>query len=395
LTFSDANPVQFWDFNCDTFNEKEVPGIFSRCYCQIFNADDTITIQFYDAVNSNPVMKVLDTDNNVLYSAAISEVNNVFTHSFVPSAQGISDQQIQIIVFFQGSQTTLFHSTFDSDLDGWVNEGTGTSWIWDAVNSNSAIVDSITDTNSKYLSRSISGAADIYNIQVSSILFSFTSNTANVLIEAYNGGTLVATIYDEDHTFSAPEALDLNLFAILPAFTSIKIKYTVVGNSSFLMTSFQMNSFGATSGSIAAKSDCLDIKTSHDESILIEYRNNRVFASLNTNIGTPDPEFYLRIPAIFYEENHPEETETIDLSDDSVLQLNAQVRFKKKLEVKPMPQYMHLKTKLVLKMQNVTIDDEQWVCADPYEMGPLPKRHPFRKATCWLSKENYLQRNVL
>jgi hypothetical protein len=396
LTFSDANPVQFWDYNCDTFNEKTVPGIFSRCFCQIFNADDTITVQFYDAVNSNPVMKVLDTDGGILYSAALSEVNNVFTHSFVPSAQGITDQQIQIIVFFQGAQTVLFHSTFDTDLDGWVNEGTGTSWVWDAISNNSAIVDSITDTNSKYLSKSISGAADIYNVQVSSILFSFVANTANVLIEAYNGGTKVATIYDEDHTFSTPEALDLNLFALLPAFTSVKIKYTVSGNSSFLMTSFQMNAFGAGSGAAAAaKSDCIDIKTSHDESVLISYTNNRVFASLNTNIGTPDPEFQLRIPAIFFEESHPEESEVLDLTDNSMVQLNATVKFKKLLQVKMMPQYMHLKTKLVLKMQNVEIDGEQWISVDPYEMGPLAKRHSQRKASCWLTKENYLVRNVL
>lgn len=401
MTFSDANPVQFWDFNCETFNEKEVPGVFSRCFCQIFNADDTITVQFYDTAYShliNPfVLKVLDEDGVVLYSAAIASSNNTYTHSFIPSAQGITDQKVQILVFLQsGASSVVFENNFDSNLDGWVNEGSGTSWIWDSVNSNSAIVDSITDTTSKYLSKTVSGVMDFYTFQLSAILFSFSSNTATVLVEVYNGSTLVATLYNEDHTFSSPESLNLSVSMFLTEFTSIKIRYSVVGNSSFLMTTVRLDKSGLSSGTgRAAKSDCIEIKPDHDESVLITYRNNRVFASLNTNIGTPDPEFYLRIPAIFYEENHPEESEVLDLTDNSMVQLNATVKFKKLLLVKMMPQYMHLKTKLVLKMQNVEIDDEQWISADPYEMGPLAKRHSQRKASCWLTQENYLVRNVL
>lgn len=143
------------------------------------------------------------------------------------------------------------------------------------------------------------------------------------------------------------------------------------------------------------KSDCLDVKTSWSETVLITYSNSRNFASLNYTSVSPDPEFYIRIPAVFFQERFPEEDEVIELSNSRSIQLNAQVKAQRLLEVGPMPFYMHRKLKLVLKHQFVEIAAQEWVKEEPYEQQESNKKWPFRRALCWLTEKDYIIRNVL
>jgi hypothetical protein len=394
LLFSDANPVQFWNINCDTFNEKEVDGVFARCFCAPFNYDDEITIQFTDASGNAFTLYVLDSDNNILYTSSVSGSNNTFTHSFTPSAQGITEDEVQIFIVSNGGGASVINSLFASNLDGWVNEGSGVSWLWDSSEGGCATTAlGLNNQSTKQLVMYVSGAETtmLYNLVLDIVLFTFTSQTANLLIQAYDGGTLVSTLYDEDIVFSASQSYPINTIVAIPKFTNIKVTYSTNGESNIFLKSY----VSAVKGGTGAKSDCIDIKPDHDETVLINYHNNRVFASLNSSVGTPDPEFNLRIPAIFFEERFPEEIEEIELSDNSSIQLNAQVKSQKFLKVKPMPFYMHKKTKLALSFQTVTIDGEEWIKSEAYEIQAGNERHPFRKATCWLTEKDYLVRNVL
>lgn len=144
------------------------------------------------------------------------------------------------------------------------------------------------------------------------------------------------------------------------------------------------------------KSDCLEVMSDADETVLIEYSSNRNLASINYSDVSPDPEFYLRIPAIFYHEKHPQEREVIELSNSRAVQLNAQVKAQRLLKVKDMPPYMHRKLILVLMHQFVTIDLQEWVKEEEYEeiLSSNP-RWPLYKAQCWLTEKDYIMRSVL
>lgn len=143
------------------------------------------------------------------------------------------------------------------------------------------------------------------------------------------------------------------------------------------------------------KSDCLHVKNSHDETVLITYSDNKNFASLNYSLVTPDPEFYIRVPAVFYHERFPEESEVIELSNSRSIQLNGQVKAQRQLETGLMPYYMHRKLKLILKHQFVEIDNQDWVQSEAYELIESSRRNAMRRAFVWLDEKDYIMRNVL
>jgi hypothetical protein len=158
---------------------------------------------------------------------------------------------------------------------------------------------------------------------------------------------------------------------------------------------FGMDSISISSSVLMAKSDCVDIKEDHKETTLITYSNNRPFASLNSSVGTPDHAFNLRIPAVFFKERFPEESEVIELSNSRSIQQNAQVKAQRFLNVGPMPFYMHRKAKLALTFQTVTIDRQDWVKEEAYEVAETKRTHPLSKAQCWLTEKDTIYRNVL
>lgn len=143
------------------------------------------------------------------------------------------------------------------------------------------------------------------------------------------------------------------------------------------------------------KSDCLHVKQAWDETVVVIYSNARNFASLNYSDVSPDPEFFIRIPAVFNEERFPEEQETLELSNSREIQLNGQVKAQRELSIGPVPFYMHRKLKLILKHQFVEIDCQPWVKEEEYEIKAGNKRNLLRQASCWLTEKDYIIRNVL
>lgn len=147
---------------------------------------------------------------------------------------------------------------------------------------------------------------------------------------------------------------------------------------------------------VLAKSDCLDIKTTQEGTILITYSNYRNYSGIINNNGSPDLTFYLRIPAVFNEERYPETDEPMQLSNNRIISLNSQVKKQRLLETDQMPMHMHLKTQQVLKHQFVTIDDVDYVKEEAYEqIENTNKRWPMRRCTCWLTEKEYVVRNIL
>lgn len=144
-----------------------------------------------------------------------------------------------------------------------------------------------------------------------------------------------------------------------------------------------------------AKSDCLDIRTTQRVTQLITYGNvNRNFAGLVYVDASPDIEFQIRIPAIFFHSQPAMEQKGIDLTSKSI---NTYSQFKNKrlLETDYMPDYMHKKVMQVLMHHYVLIDGREWVAQDPYEIVEADRRWPLRKAKVLLTDKNSIIRNIL
>lgn len=262
MVLSDAQPIQFWPVECDTFNQHEADGVHHRCFCQPFQCDDEIIVQGTVAIDSSPPvsddysLQFLDESGNLLltlpFEVSENALNFVYTVSFIPSAL-------------------------------------------------------------------------------------------------------------------SPEICD--------TFVQLKI-------------------VNDTTVTDIAKSDCIEIASSHANSILITYRNHRNFAGLVYEDLSPPLEFHLRIPAIFYHQRFPEEDETMELST-SLVSLNGVMHRQRLLDTDYLPYYMHEKIKFVLKHQFVTVFDKEWVKQEAYEIENGERRWPIKKARCWMSEKDFVHRNVL
>jgi hypothetical protein len=75
--------------------------------------------------------------------------------------------------------------------------------------------------------------------------------------------------------------------------------------------------------------------------------------------------------------------------------LNGTVRKQRQLDVDYVPYYFHEKLKLILKHQLLTVFNRQWVKQEAYEIQDGDRRWPVKKAKCWLSERDFVQRNIL
>ena len=145
---------------------------------------------------------------------------------------------------------------------------------------------------------------------------------------------------------------------------------------------------------IVAKTDCLDLQIEQPDTILLNYSNHRNFAGLNYESTSPENDFNIRIPAIFFHQRFPEEDEVMELSSELVT-LNGTLRKQRLLDTSYLPYYFHEKLKLILKHQFVTVHDRQWVKQEAYEILEGERKWPLKKAKCWLSEKEFVHRNIL
>jgi hypothetical protein len=145
----------------------------------------------------------------------------------------------------------------------------------------------------------------------------------------------------------------------------------------------------------AAKSDCLDVRTTQECTQLITYSNiNRNFAGLVYKDDSPDTVFNVRIPAIFFHEQMFLEQKGIDL-DNKTINTSSLYKTKRLLETNYMPDYMHKKLLQVLMHHSVEIDSKQWVLQDEYEIVEADRRWPTKKGKVLLTAKNSIIRNIL
>jgi hypothetical protein len=395
VTFSDALPVQFWLADCETFNEKEVDGIFSKCFCQLFNSDDDITVQFRNTTGYSYILNAEDDDGLTLFSIPFTEVvSGVYQLTFSPIDHDVSEDDLQLKILDQSTVQLVKNASLWTDFTSSFDSKTSTSFVEAVTSATGTIQVSqplIVPTGTTIYLK--------YRITISGT-WTAASGIRLFLFLHDSGGSSVGTSINTTPTYNANGEYEFTAGIQSTATTAtlhlrLQEQNVTSGTADVTIEIFPNTVLYSTDASVIAKSDCISIKEDHDETILINYHNNRQFASLNPSVGTPDPEFNLRLPAIFFDERFPQESEVIELSNSRSVQLSAQVKVQKQLKVQHMPYYMHKKAKLALAFQTVTIDNEEWIMQEAYEIEPGNPRHPLKKAAVWLTEKDAIYRNVL
>lgn len=394
---ADAQPVQLWPVDCETYNEKEVCGVFASCFCQPFECDDEIKVQIYDDSGDSFVLRIVDENDSTISDIVMEEISsNVHQASFIPSqySPDVCDRKVQLKVVVDDASEQVF--SFAAGAEGWTNQGAGTNWNWSSLNGGSMVV-----TNLGTTTRTLSKTGLTFEARPYRIYFRFLITAAgNSLTFTARGMDAFGILVEQDiltGITGTGEYQGYMDFTAEQAEVIIELQLFVTDNSGVPDATFYLLDVTIEStqnDEVIYKSDCLDIKTTHDCTKLISYTNNRVFNGLYFNTASPDETFYLRIPATFVHERFPEEDEVLKRTSDTIT-LNSTMEAQKLLETGYMPYYMHRKTKLVLKMQTVTIDDQQWVKQEAYEIQEGNKRHPKKMARVWLNEADFVQRNVL
>lgn len=405
MTFSDALPIQFWAASAETYNEKDPEGVFRKCFCQPWKCDDTVHIQFTDALAGHGISSVSLPALNEWIGLSTSGDLEDWTTGAAPTVNlpgpggggsATSEKLYANYAFIDGRTyeiTLLYTKAYNS---GSSNPRTITL----------SVLDSGFNT---IFSNTDSTPASPGGDDAVSITFTATSACTRIAVSASDGSNVDITINSHFATVSNPAGYDLVIIdSDGTDVHSMQFSAIEMDNGEYLhYLSFTFQDFSPdvcgeqvrlevrNVGEAHAKSDCLDVRATQSGTVLITYYDSKNFAGLQYSVTSPDPEFKIRIPATFFHERFPEESEVIELSNSRSIQLNGQVKAQRALEIGPMPYYMHRKMKLILKHQFVTIDSQDWVQSELYELVDGSRRSALKQARVWLDEKDYIIRNVL
>lgn len=378
VTVSPANPVQFWPSDCQSFNKKEICGIYSRKYCQPWNCDDEIINQGYDPLGGEYEIKLID------YLGGI-------------------------IAQFPFERTDLLSGELFPNLDEFVNEESGTSWTTGTQPSVSINIGS-----SKRLSRSISLTTGLYEItssatvpagdlglflsfyyqgaQVSSSNISNGSNTQTVSIDG-TVDQVFFTVIDFEGGADFVQILSVSMIKVSPVYQNsfLPEDYNICDEE----FSIEIVKIEGETETVEWYSDGQSVKTSHECSNLIEYSNNRNYAGLIYTDTSPSPSFKIRVRSIFFHEEFPQEDFVMELTS-GIEKTSGVITAQRRFDVDRVPYYMHKKLILIFEHQSILINGAYWTKQERYEMIENQKQtFPMKKGQVLLTMRDFVQRSVL
>ena len=403
VTISNANPIQFWPASECTFNETEVCSIEPVFWCQPFECEDNIHIQYRDSSSYDAAVKVFNGHHELVTTVPMSRIatvggDTVYDLDFTAEELNICDSvTMPIPILWDDEIACGGIIAFEKSSSEFFGAATGAFQTFGAAVDLSAFIP-IGTTVSFPLTIRTTGA---FNAGIFFVTIRFWDGDpcagGNPCDNAYSHSALTSpNIYYDTVSFTMTNFPGrwLEVRCGMPSTPSDGSIEIVVGDAQDGQdVTFEI--WDITSNTKLAKSDCVCIKTKQDCSELITYSNSNSFDDIDYADTSPSREFKLRIPAIFFEEDWPEEYESIDLSDSDMVQLSSEVKHKKLLDIGFIPFYMAEKIKLVLAHDNVIIQGMNWIKGDGMTKIPGNKRYPLRKWQALLTDKDFIKRNVL
>lgn len=402
---SPANPVQFWSVDCQTFNQKQVCGIFHRCWDSPWQCDDEIKNQFYDSISDDvnfgtitdlpPLSEWKTTSLDSKPDWSLGATPSVSLPS-VASPFGISSE----ILYFD---TYYFVPGFKYRIT--------VNYTGNAVGSMTAGI-----YNSDFERLSFESALVINGTRNITLEFAATSETAifgivgatgqlNALNITVNTRSGERSIPDEyvlqvlDENGNEIDQLELSTTIIEGTFDSIVVYYNSFVPSDLNVCDEKiylklLKLTGSPDEEILI-SDPLDIRVSQPCTNLIEYSSNRNYAGLFYDGLSPSITFNIRVKSVFYDEELPQEDFVMDLPQ-GVEKTGSVLTSQRLLKIHKVPEHQHKKIVLVLNHQFVLIDGSYWTKAEKYEkIQKSNERQPMRNAQVLLTQRDFLVRSNL
>lgn len=412
VTISNANPIQFWLTGEETFNGKVVCSIYPVCFCQNFDCDDNINIQFTDTDTFDFQLLIYDSSGISILKTLTFNPDNNNNYSLYFK---MSDYALCQTVQFKIQETEKFvNGDFETGvLTPWASVSDGGVFAWAAASIGgdaSAKMDANFSAGSGSTRTTIALRHDYDQISATAKTFNYkiVSGARSASVGSWNNSDFVVVYYRNGIEVSS-QVLQVMASATIytGSFLTTETNFDAIGlriifkfNSPFTgawridVALFEPASLSST---IVAQSDCVDITDDVDDcSTLIQYSNTSNFAGLIFQSTSPNNDFFLRIPAVFFDENYPQEQEDLELSDDTIITLWSKIEGKKTLDIGYMPFYMHKKLQFALMMDSVSIDGIEYRMRDAYQItAPASKRSALRRASVTLSEKDFINRNLL
>lgn len=391
---SDSNPIQFWDIDEETFNEKQICGVYKACFCQQFECDDTIGIQFTEVTANELQLVVYDSESEEINSIDLEEISEgVFGVSMVPN-QDFSPPLCQKVFLKIIGTYFLDNEDFETNLNSWTQAESGNAWAWNSDGGDGSAMSSTTGiVSSKYLVQSLSiSPTSVKGIELT-LNFEFNvtvSSAGNSKFRVYGVKDSIFTeMYELPISFSGLVTIsDVDL----PLGDYDSLAFRLVAETGEHIVDIHYLRIVYTQ--YEKKSDCIDLKESHSCTELISYTNSTDFDGIDYETASPAPIFYLRVPAQFWKENNPQEQEDSELSNGVIVTRRQSIQEKTLLEIGYVPNYLHKKIQKVLMHETVSINEVTYKRRDPYESENID-RYPLKRASVWLTKYDSVEKNTI
>lgn len=419
MLISNALPVKFWLSSETSYNNKEVCGITTIPFCQPFQCDDEIPLQFTDeseiaepeietiAMPDIPALSEWLTRSTSTSSpdwtlGATPTVNIPGTGAFGQSCETLyveypflAGYEYEITLSFDKVQNespgpnprTAILSIFDDDFNTQFSE---TDTVVNTTGSYTITIQFTATEDCTIIGFRYSSGTDV-DITVTDV-----DGTRTGLEIPVDPGPknyeLMVTDCDGVEIVSIPfDSLYLGNYNHLYFLTLIPSDQDICDESIKL----KIIDVDASPDEEIATTDCLSIATSHPCTLQITYSNSKNFNNLIYPDASPDPTFYIRIPAIFFEEDNPAEQEDHELSSGDIVRLYNKLERRRKLDIGFLPAYLHEKLQLILMHDTIVIDELEWIRREAYEKIEGNKRYPLKRASVFLHDKNFIKENQL
>jgi hypothetical protein len=411
LRVSDALPIQFWPVGVPTYNERPNAGYEDVPFFQLWNCEDALDLV---AEYDGPRRLFLKVEDDIGNELALMPFSNVVDNIWVISTNFEAYCYKCVRLFLVETDSfSIENGFFIESLSPWGNfydetmDDTEQQWAWGSGD-RAIFVTAGDQLGSNYLGQEVSSMPEgAYRLRISLNETTVGGYEFDTIISVANDPisgpfTVVGTTPGAVIAGGGPQVIQVD-FTIGPG--EVDSEYILIHFVNNVFTELPINLSissievvlsPATSPEVLSRSDFMEVAETQRDTRIVRYTNEGEFAGIPYDLLDPKPEFNIRLLSRFYKERNPQEEETESNSDGTIVKLSSEFKTQRRLELDPLPMYMHKKIVLALQHNSVNIENLQWVKEEGYDLDEINSKYPHEAAQVWLtlSEDNYTTNTV-
>lgn len=361
----------------------------------------TITDLAFTANTNYDQVGMCVTFTDPSFSTQDAQIYNFSVESLQPSSYdltvtpqdiGVCEDSYQLFISTGGPSADLVYPT---PIDTWSPLSGSPAWTVDADGAH-AVLSTGETTRTLFIPVSGVMVGDALKVFLE-LIASLPATTSHIQAAFYGAGPTatsnivnISTILTDNPSTSA--------FVITGSVTEIRISLTLTSAPTSPIT-YTLNKnlrIYKSAGINIYKSEFVRYSSDIAENTLIRYKSFKNFAGIvYPNDGTY---FSIRIPGVFYHQRFPTEQKGIELSNSREINTGSVLKLQKLLSIQDAPYYIHNKLILILQHAvsgSVVINNVEWTVEETYTLEDGDPMHEMRQANIFLTRRNYVDRNVI